>query len=129
MATVMNDPRKPFLLLVMNGYLEAMAFTEMHSDNPELKDRTPDDLSDEARNSIASDLIHFLMQHGALIEQYMMGGQSAAQLGHDIWLTRNRHGVGFWDRGLGDLGDKLTKAAHTLGESCVYLGDDGKVWV
>lgn len=23
---------------------------------------------------------------------------AAGQLGHDLWLTRNGHGVGFWDR-------------------------------
>jgi hypothetical protein len=27
------------------------------------------------------------------------------QVGHDFWLTRNRHGAGFWDRGYGKLGD------------------------
>jgi hypothetical protein len=52
-----------------------------------------------------------------------------AQIGHDFWLTRNRHGAGFWDRGLGDLGDKLTAAAHTYGESNLYVGDDGQVYV
>lgn len=44
--------------------------------------------------------------------------------GHDFWLTRNGHGVGFWDRGLGELGDKLTEAAKTFGEVNLYLGDD-----
>ena len=24
---------------------------------------------------------------------------NAEQLGHDLWLTRNGHGAGFWDRG------------------------------
>lgn len=36
--------------------------------------------------------------------------------GHDFWLTRNDHGAGFWDRGLGTIGDKLTEAAHGFGE-------------
>lgn len=35
--------------------------------------------------------------------------------GDDFWLTRNRHGAGFWDRGLGEAGDKLTKAAKVYG--------------
>lgn len=38
------------------------------------------------------------------------------QHGHDFWLTRNGHGAGFWDRGYGDAGDRLTEAAHTFGE-------------
>lgn len=40
--------------------------------------------------------------------------------GHDLWLTRGHHGAGFWDRGLGELGERLTKAAHRLGECYIY---------
>jgi hypothetical protein len=47
--------------------------------------------------------------------------------GNDLWLTRNRHGAGFWDRGLGDLGKRLTDAAR-LGEVDVYQGDDGYLY-
>jgi len=55
--------------------------------------------------------------------------QTAAQCGHDLWLTRNRHGVGFWDRGYPKaLGDALTEAAHLEGERYLYIGDDGKVY-
>lgn len=44
--------------------------------------------------------------------------------GHDLWLTRNGHGVGFWDRGLGEVGDRLTEAAEALGNCDAYVGDD-----
>lgn len=30
------------------------------------------------------------------------------QAGRDFWFTRNGHGVGFWDRGLGQVGADLT---------------------
>ncbi len=36
-------------------------------------------------------------------------------MGHDLCLTRNRHGAGFWDGELGQLGEYLTHAAHTMG--------------
>lgn len=50
---------------------------------------------------------------------------SAEQAGHDLILTANRHGAGFWDRGLGDAGDKLTKAAHTYAFDAEFrLWDD-----
>lgn len=52
--------------------------------------------------------------------------------GHDFWFTRNGHGVGFWDRDLGDVGEKLSAACGwrtTFGEVSVYLGEDGKVYV
>jgi hypothetical protein len=56
-------------------------------------------------------------------------GLSAAQVGHDFWLTRNGHGAGFWDRGIGDYGDALTEHAHSFGASDVYVGDDGRLYV
>lgn len=49
-------------------------------------------------------------------------------VGHNLWLTRNGHGVGFWDRGLGDPGDQLSTEAEALGECDLYLGDDGRLW-
>ena len=54
---------------------------------------------------------------------------SLEQLGHDFWLTRNGHGTGFWDRGHGDLGDKLTQWAKTFSGCDPYEGDDGKVYL
>lgn len=47
---------------------------------------------------------------------------SDEQAGHDFWLTRNGHGAGFWDRGLGALGDALTRAAKAYGSEDWYLG-------
>lgn len=40
---------------------------------------------------------------------------SPGQIGHDFILTRNGHGAGFWDLGLGEIGDTLTKWAETFG--------------
>ena len=50
------------------------------------------------------------------------------KVGHDFWLTRNRHGAGFWDRGLGERGKRLTDAARAYGECGLYVGDDGRVY-
>ena len=46
------------------------------------------------------------------------------QCGHDFALTRNRHGTGFWDRDLGDVGARLTEASHAYGESTATYADD-----
>jgi len=54
--------------------------------------------------------------------------QSYAHLGYDFWLTRNGHGAGFWDRGLGDLGERLTEAAKVYGGVDLYVGDDGRIY-
>jgi len=47
--------------------------------------------------------------------------------GHDLWLTSQGHGVGFWDRGLGRLGDRLTKAAKAFEGVYAYVSDAGFV--
>jgi hypothetical protein len=47
----------------------------------------------------------------------------ANQVGFDFWLTRNHHGAGFWDRGLGRMGEDLTKWAHAAGSCDVYVSD------
>jgi len=46
------------------------------------------------------------------------------QFGHDLALTRNHHGAGFWDRGLGDAGDVLTDWAESIGTLNVFHGHD-----
>lgn len=52
-----------------------------------------------------------------------------AQNGHDFLLTRNGHGAGFWDRGYGDVGRRLTDAAHVYGtwELWDELNEDGQI--
>lgn len=45
----------------------------------------------------------------------IVAGVSEGDAGHDLWLTRSGHGTGFWDRGLGELGDRLTEAAKSYG--------------
>ena len=63
-----------------------------------------------------------------LAQYYARPGMNESKAGHDFWLTRNGHGAGFWDRGLGELGDKITDAAKVYGECDVMLGDDGKLY-
>jgi hypothetical protein len=43
--------------------------------------------------------------------------------GHDFWLSRNGHGTGFWDRELGEVGDKLHEAAKAYRGLYVLPGD------
>lgn len=88
------------------------------------------DLAPEALEKIVSDCGFFQAKHKKLLEMaYRWIGYDESQAGHDFWLTRCHHGCGFWDRGLKHCGDKLTDAAHAEGESSLYVGDDGKVYV
>lgn len=58
------------------------------------------------------------------------GDTPNAYAGHDFWLTRNGHGVGFWDRGLPEeVGERLTEASHKAGERYIYIGNDGHLYI
>lgn len=113
----------------LDGYLTC-AFWASTDDDGEPLDRNygPGDLAAEALGSLAGDLSDFL---SLLVRERIDWSEvmDPGRLGHDFWLTRNRHGAGFWDRGYGELGDRLTALSHPYGESILYVGDDGKVWV
>lgn len=86
-----------------------------------------DDIAPDSAASMRQDCADFLSENDALLTQAIAlhpGAYSMAQAGHDFWLTRNRHGAGFWDRGLNAIGTQLTAAAHAYGSADLYLGDD-----
>ena len=78
-----------------------------------------DDLDDDDFPSDAFegrlDCISFVLTHFALLAQVNLA--QAFQHGGDFYLTRNRHGAGFWDRGYGDVGKQLTEAAKIYGST------------
>lgn len=80
--------------------------------------------SENAEKQMKNDLQNFVDLVNAEIPEMEM---DAGQFAHDFWLTRNGHGAGFWDRGLGDLGDKLTKLAETFGECDLLVDSDDKI--
>jgi len=64
----------------------------------------------------------------ALIRVVNTPGYEWSSAGHDFWLTRNGHGAGFWDRGLGHDGDLLSEAARVYGSCDLYVGDDDRLY-
>lgn len=74
--------------------------------------------------TMASDLEDFTQANKVLLDQ---SGLSDEQIGHDFWLNRNRHGAGFWDRGLGEVGTLLSEAAKVYGSVYLYVGDDAMI--
>lgn len=53
------------------------------------------------------------------------GMRDMSHHGHDLALTQNGHGTGFWDRGYPHaLGEALTDAAHAWGEASAYVSDE-----
>lgn len=88
------------------------------------------DLAPETLARIIEDCQRFQTANADLIQRacdhdFRYTDESA---GMDFWYSRNGHGVGFWDRGLGDVGDALHKAAQAFGGVDTGLGDDGKIY-
>ncbi len=106
-----------------NAYVEALLWSSLDTDENggEVRFDEGDELSTEALAEIESDCRGFYDEHHELFED-------DEQAGHDFALTRNRHGAGFWDRGLGEVGETLTKASHGYGEMNLYFGDDGLIY-
>jgi hypothetical protein len=96
---------------------------------------SPSDIAPEALASMRADCADFYRANVADLDEYAERMDRRPQWtgyemsGHDLWLTRNGHGVGFWDRDLGALGDRLSDMARPMGESYIYAGDDGKLYV
>jgi hypothetical protein len=97
-----------------------------------------DDLAPETWRKVIADCLKFQRDNRELLEQAYTfddpsplpkGSYDDEYAGHDFWLTRNGHGAGFWDRGLGSVGDKLTKACKTFKECNPYVGDDGQIYI
>lgn len=83
-------------------------------------------LAPETLQAMRGDCADFISQAGAALREYTQ--RTGCTGGCDFWLTRNGHGVGFWDRGLDALGDRLTAIAEQMGGRDLYAGDDGLIY-
>lgn len=112
---------------VFMAYLEAAEFTDFGEDG---QPANGSEFSDTAKSQALKECTDFLeiCSNFGLVDEYAKKGGTAEQFGHDFWLTRNRHGVGFWDRDLGGVGEQLTTHAHKFPEISAYFGDDSLVY-
>lgn len=130
------------------GYIEALFFTEEErlceeSDGarhmPEVAINTAtmeshyvggdsfgfSDLAPCALASIIADCEAFQRDNGATLAEAYTRGYDAEQAGRDYWLTRNGHGVGFWDReALEPEGEEYERLTAAM----VDARDDSKAW-
>jgi hypothetical protein len=109
------------------AYLVCALWSSVQEDgSPFDDDYSIDDFSEETLKEVTEECSDFRTANAELLEQ---SGLDDEQAGHDFWLTRNHHGAGFWDRGLGETGRILTDAAHVYGSVDVYVGDDEKLHI
>lgn len=107
---------------VIAGYLACALWASADEDGEPLDDAyRVEDFSIAARAQARDDCADFL----SLCEREGLDVSSIPpeRFGHDFWLTRNGHGAGFWDRGLGALGDTLTTWAKAAGTRDVIETD------
>lgn len=106
-------------------YIIALFWTETDDDDQPLDAvSSTDDLDGDSYMEIRKDCEKFVTENRVLLE---LLPYDFDQAGHDFALTRNGHGVGFWDRGTDELGDKLTEKCDEYGQCYLYLDDIGKV--
>lgn len=106
------------------GYIEAALWCGIvHEEDSGTEERNYDidDISAKALHEMIEDCTDFQAANRTDLIAARSTANTPAQQGHDFYLTRNRHGAGFWDRGLGEVGDRLAKAAHAYGDSSLAL--------
>lgn len=84
------------------------------------------DLADEARTKMEADCKAFIDANAETLARVMCD-LSAGDAGYNFYMSRMGHGVGFWDRDLGEDGDKLHEACKHR-EIYLYRGEDGKIY-
>lgn len=116
-----------FMDEVYEGYVDAALWSSNDESDesggaPMDRNYSIADIAEETRKRMRKDCESFVEKNADLLVDMDPG-----QIGHDFWLTRNGHGVGFWDRGLGEVGDKLSDSCRKFKEFYIYVGDDGKI--
>ena len=117
------------------GYIDAALWSSTDNSDegggqPLDSNYSVNDISQQAMADMVSACRNFQDNNRELLEiAAAEDGQDAGHQGHDFWLTRNGHGAGYWDGDYAETGDRLTEAAKQYGESDIYVGDDGKLYL
>ena len=115
------------------GYLEALYFAETatNSDGEEVDNLAGVEMTESAREECRQECAQFMDLAPLWLKSAMLAGidYDHTQAGRDFWFSRQGHGVGFWDRGLGVIGDQLHKVAEQFGEKHIYINENGLIEV
>lgn len=106
--------------VAVEAALECLAWS---TDDPNAEWENLDELeyewSQESRTQMLALISEFIEANSDDLD-----GLEYESIGHDFILTANRHGAGFWDRGLGDRGERLTEMAHPYGEISAWANHE-----
>lgn len=87
---------------------------------------TREDINPDSLIKAYTDIKEFIRLAGDQAVQEAVDVNGYERLGHDIWLTRNGHGAGFFDHSY-EHEQELMNAAKALKEVDLYLSDDMKL--
>lgn len=124
---------------MVQGYLDCQLWAGLDIDSGD-DDNTPtydenysvSDISESYIDAMREEFEQFVEAHPLAVKMFlnrttvmgvMRNVHTPEQFGHDYYLTREHHGTGFWDRGLGDLGDYLTDISEYAG-GAAYLHEN-----
>jgi hypothetical protein len=121
----------PYLEAMVIQYAETALWSSMDDEGRPLEDNYGlEDIAPESLAAMRADCATFIGDLLGACEEHRYPMIPAGNAGHDFWLTRNRHGAGFWDGDYPEaLGKLLTDVSHAYGEQDIYVGDDGKLYV
>ena len=116
----------------LRGYVECLLWTgDCEDESKSLRDYdfSAEDmqrkLTGKERGQIWKDCRNFQKENPELLSQAEEQGRDMEHLGHDFHLSRNGHGTGFWDRGLGEVGQKLNAASREYGSQYIMVSKRG----
>lgn len=108
---------------ILKAYFECALWTE--EDNQEIneKDLNIHDITDESKQEAREQIEWFVETAGDALNDI-----KDDSIGNDLWLTRNGHGAGFWDRKYDeDVRELLTFLCYNLGEAYIEVDDNDKI--
>ena len=109
-----------------NAYLEASVWSSTDDDGEPIG-RLDLDVSEETKAKMRVDCDKFYDDTKHLItdENCLTRLYCDEQAGHDFWLTRNGHGVGFWETSdwAAVAGEQLDNASRAFGEYYLFAQD------
>lgn len=118
------------------GAVEALLWTECvdssDGDDSNFLDHNYEtaDIALADRSTLRHLIDMFLEDNKDSISEFLeVTGLNYSQIGHDLILTANGHGAGYWDRGAGEAGERLTEASGALGSINLELGDDDQIHI
>jgi hypothetical protein len=112
---------------ILKAYLECVIFTEEgyhdEDDNDSFEGKGIYDFSETARKTAKDQIEWFVSAAADALDDI-----SDESIGHDIWYTRNGHGVGFWSRGYEkNIDETLCELCEILGNVDAYVSENDEI--